>query len=131
VGIKAKLDSANIIIPQNEIGRSHDVYICYTSYQQRVCPQGWYIALVSTTVETANPVAELKVGLDLLGPIQYKAEAVHDVYEPVIKGDQDGLYCSASYDPTTHFETTIAEVLDLFQQITGSPVNFETEAEPK
>jgi Rab GDP dissociation inhibitor len=82
---------------------------------------------VSTTVETDNPSAELKIGLDLLGPIVHKAEAVHDVFEPVIKGETDGLYCSASYDPTTHFETTIAEVLDLFKEITGSPVNFETE----
>jgi Rab GDP dissociation inhibitor len=125
--IKAKLDSANIIIPQSEVGRNHDIYICYTSYEQRVCPQGWYIALVSTTVETANPAAELKIGTDLLGPIQYKAEAVHDVYEPVIPGATDGLYCSASYDSTTHFETTVAEVLQLFQQITGSPIDFETE----
>jgi Rab GDP dissociation inhibitor len=83
---------------------------------------------VSTTVETANPSAELQIGVDLLGPVQYKAEAVHDVYEPVIPGGTDGLYCSSSYDPTTHFETTIAEVLDLFKQITGSPVNFETES---
>jgi hypothetical protein len=126
VCIKAKLDSANIIIPQNEVGRSHDVYICSTSYQQRVCPRGWYIALVSTAVETETPLAELKVGLDLLGPVQYKAEAVHSVFEPVIKGAVDGLYCSSSYDPTTRFETTIAEVPDLFQQITGSPVNFDT-----
>jgi Rab GDP dissociation inhibitor len=126
-GIKAKLDSANIIIPQHEVNRNHDIYICFTSYQQRVCPQGWWIALVSTTVETASPEAELEPGLKLLGPVAHKAVAVHDVYDPVIPGSQDGLYCSASYDPTTHFETTIAEVLKLYQEITGAPVSFETE----
>jgi Rab GDP dissociation inhibitor len=126
-GLKHKLDSANIIIPQHEVGRNHDIYICFTSYQQRVCPQGWWIALVSTTVETANPAAELEPGLKLLGPVAHKAVAVHDVYEPIIPGSQDGLCCSASYDPTTHFETTIAEVLKLYEQITGSPVSFETE----
>jgi hypothetical protein len=38
------------------------------------------------------------------------------------------MYCSASYDPTTHFETTIAEVLKLYEEIMGVPVSFETEA---
>jgi hypothetical protein len=44
---------------------------------------------------------------------------------------QDGLYCSASYDPTTHFETTIAEVLELDKQITRDPVNVETDADQR
>jgi Rab GDP dissociation inhibitor len=127
-GLKAKVDSANIIIPQSEVKRGHDIYVCFTSNVQRVCPAGWYIALVSTTVETANPPDELKPGLELLGPVAHQAVAVHDVYEPVIPGSQDGLYCSASYDPTTHFETTIAEVLELYKQITGAPVNFEADA---
>ena len=121
---KTPIDSANIIIPQTEVGRKHDIYICYTSNTQKVCPDGWYIALVSTTVETSNPEQELKPGLDLLGPIAHKAVSVSDVYEPCIPGSQDGIFCSSSYDPTTHFESTIAEVLDLYQQIMGAPVDF-------
>jgi len=66
----------------------------------------------------------LKPGLDLLGPVKYSGVSVQDVYEPVIKGSQDGMYCSASYDPTTHFETTIQEVLDLYQEIMGAPIDF-------
>jgi Rab GDP dissociation inhibitor len=128
-GLKHKLDSANIIIPQHEVNRHHDIYICFTSYQQRVCPQSWWVALVSTTVETANPEAELEPGLKLLGAVAHKAVAVHDVYEPVIPGSQDGMYCSASYDPTTHFETTIKEVLQLYEQIIGAAVNFEVESQ--
>ena len=122
-----KVDSGNVIIPQTEVGRKHDIYICFTSNKQRVCPEGWYIALVSTTVETSNPEAELKPGLDILGTVQYKAVAVHDVYEPCVSGKQDGCFCSSSYDPTTHFETTISEVLELYEQITGAPVNFESD----
>lgn len=122
---KYQNDSANIIIPQTEVGRKHDIYVCYTSYQQRVCPEGWYVALVSTSVETQNPEAELKPGLDLLGKVEYKAVSVSDVYEPVIPGKEDNIFCSSSYDPTTHFESTIAEVLELYQQIMGEPVNFE------
>lgn len=125
-----KIDSANIIIPQSEVGRKHDIYICFTSYQQRVSPKGWYIALVSTSVETDKPEDELKAGLDLLGDIKYKAVEIKDVYEPVIPGSEDGMYCSASYDPTTHFETTIAEVLEYYKQIMGSPVDFDKPPQP-
>ena len=34
--------------------------------------KGFYVAMVSTTVETKNPEAELKPGLDLLGEIREK-----------------------------------------------------------
>ncbi|OHS92786.1 GDP dissociation inhibitor family protein [Tritrichomonas foetus] len=124
---KQPIDSANIIIPQSEVGRKHDVYVCFTSFQQRVCPDKWYIALVSTSVETSNPEAELKSGLDLLGAIAHKAVTVSDVYEPCIPGSQDGCYCSSSYDPTTHFESTIAEVLKLYEEIMGKPVDFSAD----
>lgn len=42
------------------------------SYTHQVAAKGWFVAMVSTTVETANPEAEIKVGLDLLGPITQK-----------------------------------------------------------
>ena len=34
-----------------------------------VAARGMFIAIVSTTVETANPIAELNPGINLLGPI--------------------------------------------------------------
>jgi len=34
-----------------------------------VCAKGLYIAMVSTTVETANPEQEIVPALDLLGPV--------------------------------------------------------------
>ena len=39
--------------------------------------KNFYVAVVSTTVETANPESELKPGLDLLGPILEKYEFVN------------------------------------------------------
>lgn len=35
--------------------------------------KGWFVAMVSTTVETNNPEVEIKPGLDLLGPIKQKS----------------------------------------------------------
>ena len=49
-----------------------DIYICMVSFAHNVAAKGYYIAIVSTTVETSNPEAELKPGLDLLGEIKEK-----------------------------------------------------------
>jgi len=38
-----------------------------------VSSKDFYLALVATTVETGNPAAELKPGLDLLEPIREKS----------------------------------------------------------
>ena len=42
-----------------------------------------YVGLVSTTVETNNPEAELAPGLALLGPIKEKLVSVSDVMVPI------------------------------------------------
>jgi Rab GDP dissociation inhibitor len=38
------------------------------SYSHLICAKGIYVAMVSATVETEEPEAEIKVALDLLGP---------------------------------------------------------------
>jgi len=38
----------------------------------QVSQKGYYIAIISTNVETNNPESELKLGLDLLGDILQK-----------------------------------------------------------
>lgn len=42
------------------------------SSANNVAAKGFYLAFVTTTVETNNPEAELKPGLDLLGPVLEK-----------------------------------------------------------
>ena len=49
-----------------------DIYVCMVSATHNVSAKGFYVAMVSTTVETKNPEAELKPGLDLLGEIREK-----------------------------------------------------------
>ena len=51
---------------------SIDIYVGCVSFAHNVAAAGHYVAIVSTTVETDNPEAELKPGLDLLGPIEQK-----------------------------------------------------------
>lgn len=49
-------------------GRKNDIYVCMVSYAHQVASKGKYIAIVSTTVETNNPLAEVEVGVQLIGP---------------------------------------------------------------
>lgn len=49
-----------------------DIYVSLVSYTHQVAAKGWFIAMVSTTVETDNPEAEIGPGLNLLGPIKQK-----------------------------------------------------------
>ncbi|CAL8098746.1 unnamed protein product [Calicophoron daubneyi] len=116
--------SAQIIIPQSEAKRKHDIYISCVSHPHMVCPEGFYIVLVATTVETSDPRAELKVGLDLLGKIEQVFYSVDDLLQPVDDGRKSRLFVSSSYDASTHFESTCTDVLDMYQRIMGKPFDF-------
>eukprot|EP00798_Chlamydomonas_sp_ICE-L_P022390 gene22390-29499_t len=116
--------SVQIILPQKQIGRHSDMYVFCCSYAHNVAPNGKYIAFVSTTVETANPEAELAPGLALLGKIDEKFVEVRDIYEPLQDGTADKCFISKGYDATTHFETTIEDVLGMFRRITGKELDL-------
>ena len=49
-----------------------DIYVCCVSFAHNVAAKGFYLAIVSTTVETSDPEKELEVGLGLLGGIAEK-----------------------------------------------------------
>lgn len=55
--------SAQIILPQKQIGRKNDMYVFCCSSAHNVCARDKWLAFVSTTVETANPEAELAAGV--------------------------------------------------------------------
>uniref|UniRef100_A0A0A9YVT4 Rab GDP dissociation inhibitor n=2 Tax=Lygus hesperus TaxID=30085 RepID=A0A0A9YVT4_LYGHE len=116
--------STQIIIPQKQVNRRSDIYVSQVSYTHQVAAKGWFIAMVSTTVESANPEEEIKPGLDLLGPITNKFVTVSDYLEPTDLGTESQIFISTSYDATTHFETTCLDVLDIFKRGTGEEFDF-------
>ncbi|XP_060531727.1 rab GDP dissociation inhibitor alpha [Cylas formicarius] len=116
--------STQIIIPQKQVDRHSDIYVSLVSYTHQVAAKGWFIAMVSTTVETDNPEAEIRPGLDLLGTIRQKFVSVSDYYIPTDDGLQSQIFISESYDATTHFETTCLDVLDIFKRGTGEEFDF-------
>ena len=52
-----------------QVKRKNDIYVCMVSFAHCVASAGKYIAIVSTTVETANPIQEIAPGLALVGEI--------------------------------------------------------------
>jgi len=116
--------STQIIIPQAQANRNSDIYISMVSFSHQIAAKGWYVATVSTTVETANPEQELAPAMALLGPVEKKFVSVADMFVPKNDGTSNQVFISTSYDATTHFETTCSDVLDIFKRATGEDFDF-------
>jgi len=123
-------ESCQIIVPQKQVNRKSDIYIAVMSAGNQVCAKGKFIAIVSTTVETADPEAELAPALRLLGPIAEKFVGVYNTYEPTSDGTRDKCFISTSFDATSHFETTVENVLDIWKRITGKELELKPKEKP-
>ncbi|GAA5812129.1 Rab GDP dissociation inhibitor alpha [Mucor flavus] len=122
-------DSVQIVIPQNELNRQHDVYVASVSSNHAVCPKDMYLAIVSTLVETDDPESELKAGLDILGPIHDKFISVSDIEEPTTDGTAEQVFVSKSYDASSHFETVCDDVKSIYRRMTGSDLVLKKRSE--
>jgi len=116
--------SVQVIIPQNQVGRKNDIYVCQISNSHQVAAKGFYLAIVATIVETPNPEGELNPGLQILGPILQKFVSVDDLKVPTDDGTASKVFISKSYDASTHFESTCKDVLDIYERIMGAPFDF-------
>jgi Rab GDP dissociation inhibitor len=123
------VDSVQCIIPAAEARRTTDIYVMVISHAQCVAAKGKYIAIVSTTVETDNPKAELEPGIRLLGKLIARFDSVAYLYDPLGDGAGDKCYISKSYDATSHFETTSVDVLDMYRRITGEELDMNINAD--
>ncbi|XP_026459005.1 guanosine nucleotide diphosphate dissociation inhibitor 1-like [Papaver somniferum] len=110
--------SVQVILPQKQLGRKSDMYLFCCSYAHNVAPKGKYIAFVSTEAETDHPETELQSGIELLGPVDETFFDIYDRYEPTNKDIDDNCYISTSYDATTHFESTVTDVIAMYNRIT-------------
>ncbi|KAF9502507.1 rab GDP-dissociation inhibitor [Pleurotus eryngii] len=125
-------DSCQIIIPQNQVNRRNDIYIAMVSSTHNVCAKDVYVAIVSTIVETDKPELEIAPGVNLLGPIYDKFVSVTPIYVPTAPGTADNIFVTKSYDATSHFETVVEDVHDVWKRVVGSDLVLkkrDTEAE--
>lgn len=120
-------DSLQLIIPQSQVGRTHDIYIAVVSSAHNVCPKGYYIAIVSTIAEgDSNHHLELRPGLDRLGKIEelFMGAAI-PLYEPLESGVNDNIFLSKSYDATSHFESMTNDIKDIYRRVEGHDLVVE------
>ncbi|KAF2864421.1 rab GTPase activator [Piedraia hortae CBS 480.64] len=120
-------DSLQLILPQSQIGRKHDIYIAMVSSAHNVCPKGYYIAIVSTMAEgNANHHLELQPGLERLGKIEERFMGPPiPIYAPIEDGSKDHVYISKSYDASSHFETMTDDVRDIYRRCEGHELEVE------
>lgn len=102
-----------------------DIYVACVSSTHSVCAQNYYIAIVSTIVETSVPEREVEPALALLGPIVEKFVSFDDLYAPKDSLANDQVFISRSYDATSHFETVCDDVKDIWKRLTGSELKVE------
>ena len=122
--------SCQVILPQKQVGRRSDIYISALGSELEVAPAGKFVAMVSTTVATAEPLGELRPGIELLGPVDDMFVEVVDIREPLEDGRRDRCFVSRGYDPTSHFESTVEDVLELYWRITGRNLDLSANKLP-
>lgn len=93
-----------------------------------VCKAGLYLAIVSATVETADPQAEIKPAMDLLGQVLDVFITVSDIHEATNDPKTENLFVTSSYDATSHFESASQQILDMYEEIIGEKLVFNIEA---
>merc|ERR1719284_623936 len=117
--------SCQLIIPQKQVNRQHDIYVCSVSAAHNVSAQNKWLAFISTTAETANHEAELQPAFNLIGPIEEKFIYAQEVYHPKDSAQPtDNIFVTKSYDATTHFETTCENIISVYKQVTGKDFDF-------
>ena len=112
-------NSTMIIIPASQVNRKNDIYITVVGKHHEVAAKGRYIAIVSTSVETATPEKEVEAGIALLGELVTRFNNIVDTYAPKEDGRASKLFITASYDATSHFEATTDEILAMYARIFG------------
>lgn len=123
--------SCQIIIPQRQLNRDNDIYVMVVSSPHGICLKGKTIAIVSTTVETDDPEKELAPALELLGEIEEKFVSVSDLLECTDNGKESNIFVSASFDATSHFESATQDVLKMWENMTGEPLDLSVKADPE
>lgn len=96
-----------------------------------VCKKGFFIAILSTNVETNNPQKELDPAFEVIGPVLEKFFTVSDTYVPTDDGNTDNIYISNSFDPQSHFEAETIQVLQAYKRITGKDLDLDNLPEDK
>jgi Rab GDP dissociation inhibitor len=123
------VDSCQIIIPQKQVKRKNDIFVAVLNSTHSVCKKGYYLAIVSTMVETDKPETELEPAMEIIGPVLEKFDKVSEIYEPIDTSFKDNVFITTSFDPQSHFENDTDNVIDIYEKITESKLDLTIEEE--
>ena len=123
------VDSCQIILPQKQINRKNDIFVAVLNSTHSVCKKGYYLAIISTNVETDKPEAEIEPAMKIIGPYLEKFDKISEIYEPIDTSFKDNVYITSSFDPQSHFENDTDNVIDIYQKITGAQLDLNIEEE--
>ncbi|KAL0230131.1 hypothetical protein PCE1_003693 [Barthelona sp. PCE] len=119
------IDSCQIIIPATEVGnRRSDIYVSLLSSTHKICEKKCWIATCSTVVETDTPMNELQSAFNLLN-LSPQDQVFHEVIDQVRvidDGTKDNIFVVSSYDEMSHFETTVDDVAEVYERMTGENI---------
>lgn len=127
-------ESCQIIIPALQVKeagypvRTKDIYVNLVSFAHMVAPKGKYIAIVSTEVETSEPLKEIEPGIQLLGKIEERFDSVDDGLLEKTDRTADNCYISASYDGTSHFQSVAQDVQRIYKGVTGEAIDMSIDS---
>jgi Rab GDP dissociation inhibitor len=123
--------AVQIILPGNQVnGRANDIYVVVLDHSFNVAPNGFFVGIVSTTIETDTPDTEIIPGLDALGGrkenILCRFNNICDVMTPTDPSAADNIHVTPGYDATSHFETTCLDVLEVYKSVMGEELDLTT-----
>lgn len=117
--------SLQIVMPAKQIKRQNDIYITMASNQHSICKKGYYVAVISTRVETEHPNDEIKCALNLLGDIKEMFIDVATIYETKKEENlKQNMWVTSSYDTANHLEEVADEILTIYQEVTGQEIDL-------
>jgi len=119
--------SCQIIIPQKQINRKNDIFIAVINYTHCVCKKGYFLAIISTMVETDNPAKEIEPAMNIIGKPLEIFDKVSDIYVPIDTSFKGNIYITSSFDPQSHFENDTDNVIDIYEKITGAKLDLNIE----
>jgi Rab GDP dissociation inhibitor len=105
------------------VNRKNDIYVACVSSAHHVCAAGYYIAIVSTIIETDDPFREVQPALALFTKcIVETFTHISNQFEPAEDGRSSRLFITRSLDASSHFESVCDDVKSVYERVTGKPL---------
>lgn len=102
-----------------------DIFIASLNSTHCVCQKGFHLAIISTKVETENPISELKPAFDIIGTVLEQFVTITDEFEPVEDKFEDNVIITKSFTSVSHFEFDTKDVLALYKRLAGKELDLE------